>query len=772
MEQDGILGPSDSPFNAPLLVVPKKVDTSGEQKYRVVVDFRKLNDLTVGDAFPMPDVNTILDRLGKARYFSCLDMASGYHQVPMRPEDRAKTGFSTEKGHYEFHRMCFGLKGAPATFQRLMNQVLIGLNGIKSFVYLDDVIVIGTSIKDHEDNLREVFKRFRKYHLQLQPLKYQFLQKEVNYLGHVITEHGIKPDPIKISSVANYPRPKNQKELKSFLGLIGYYRRFIKDFSKLAKPLTNLLKKDTQHNWSDICQDAFENFRDILTKEPLLQYPDFSQAFNITTDASNVAIGGILSQGTIGSDLPISYVSRTLNKAEMNYNTTEKELLAIIWTVKQFRHYIYGRKFNIITDHKPLLWLFGIKDPGARLTRWRPLLEEYDYTIIYKPGVQNTNADALSRIATLTNTNTSQTTNDYQRFLEEISNRVIINNNIIETVGDLFEASDVYSLGHCVSQDFHMSQGISVKFRRKFGQITELKNQNKKVTEISSLQFGEKYILYLITKEKHWQKPSYENLFLTIKNLRLFCDKNKIMKLALPKIACGIDQLDWSQIRTIIRYNFKGAKTKILVFTHENYTEEEKCNIIKEFHDSPLGGNQGISRTIKRIKQHHTWKGLKKDVQNFVTACQSCQRNKSLNKTIKQPMVITTTSTRLFERIFLYIVGPITTSQKGNSYILTLQDDLTKYSAAYPLICHNANSIAKAYVEGFICQHGIPEAILTGCGTEFMSKIFTSCCKLIQIDKLHTFPNLTSFSTLELSQLSTPLSILFIPLAFSFKFNM
>jgi len=197
LENDGIIGPSDSPWNAPLLVVPKKIDDSGEQKYRVVVDFRKLNNLTVGDAFPMPDVNTILDQLGNAKYFSCLDMASGYHQIPMRSEDRQKTGFSTEKGHFEFNRMCFRLKGAPATFQRLMNQVLIGLNGVKSFVYLDDVIVIGTSIKDHENNLRDVFKRFRKYHLQLQPLKCQFLSNEVSYLGHLITDEDIKPDQKK-----------------------------------------------------------------------------------------------------------------------------------------------------------------------------------------------------------------------------------------------------------------------------------------------------------------------------------------------------------------------------------------------------------------------------------------------------------------------------------------------------------------------------------------------------------------------------------------------
>lgn len=180
----------------------------------------------------------------------------------------------------------------------------------------------------------------------------------------------------------NYPIPTNTKEIKSFLGLIGYYRRFIQDFSKKAKSITNLLKQSQQFIWSDLCQDSFSYFKNILTNEPLLQYPDFNLPFIITTDASNFAIGAILSQGKIGSDLPIAYASRTLNKAETNYNTTEKKLLAIVWATKQFRPYLYGRRFTIVTDHRPLTWLFGIKDPGSRLVRWRLQLEEFDYEVV------------------------------------------------------------------------------------------------------------------------------------------------------------------------------------------------------------------------------------------------------------------------------------------------------------------------------------------------------------------------------------------------------
>lgn len=507
MEQDNIVTQSDSPWNAPLLVIPKKSDASGKKKYRVVVDFRRLNDITIGDAFPMPDGTTILDQLGKAKYFSCLDMASGYHQVPIHPKDRQKTAFSTESGHYEFQRMCFGLKGDPATFQRLMN----------------DIVVISATLDEHITQLREVFSRLRKYSLQLQPPKCEFLRHEVKYLGHIITENGVKPDPEKISCVMNYPIPSNAKEVKSFLGLIGYYRRFIKDFSKIAKPLTNLLKKDQPlwSLWSHKCKDAFETFRHILTNKPLHQYADFARPFNITTDASNVAIGAILSQGEIGTDLPISYASRTINKAETNYNTTEKELLAIIWAVKQFRQYVYGRKFNIITDHKPLSWLFGVKDPGAKLTRWRLQLEEYDYNVIYKPGTLNTNSDALSRIAQI-NTQlglTDYKAKTYQKFVEDVHNTIITNSNVIEVQGGLLEAPEDLALGHCVSKHFEMSRGLVLEFRRKFGQIESLKEQNKDITEIAYIQHDGRYVLYIVTKEFCHQKPTMETLFKSIINL-------------------------------------------------------------------------------------------------------------------------------------------------------------------------------------------------------------------------------------------------------------
>lgn len=534
--------------------------------------------------------------------------------------------------------------------------------------------------------------------------------------------------------MTNFPVPRNPREVKSFLGLTGYYQKFVKDFSQISKPLITLLKKDARFKWTDLCQHSFETFKGVLTTEPLLQHPDFSQPFLITTDASNSAIGAVLSQGRVGSDLPMSYISRTLNKAEPNYNTTEKKLLAIVWAVKQFRHYVFGHKFYIVTDHRPLTWLFSVADSGATLIRWRLKLEEYDYEIIYKPGVLNTNADALSRIPHIKYFNYLESA--YENFEHNVS--PVINHRVIEVEGDLFEATQDYAQANCVSEDLDMSRELALEFHRRFGHTDVLKGQQKRVTEIAQLEHKGQKLLYLITKEKCFQKPTYENLYKTLQTLRSKAEQELISHIAMPRIGCGLDQLDWDTVKAMIKYIFKGSRIKIVIYSHQRYSPEEKLKILEEFHNGVLGGHQGISRTITRIKMQHSWKRLKADVIDFIKKYQSCQVNKASNHTVKQPMVITTIARAPFEKIFMDIVGPITTSYKNNSYILTIQDDLTKYSLAISIPRHDANTIAKEFVEKFVCFHGVPKSILSNQGSDFLSKVFTSCCKLLMIEKFHT----------------------------------
>ena len=313
----------------------------------------------------------------------------------MDPKDSHETAFSTPYGHYEFDRMPLGLKTAPATFQSLMDLTLTGFIGTELSVYLDDIVIYANTLEEHAIKFNNLAERLRKANLLLQPDKCEVLRPEVGYLGHIIDKNGVRRDLKKILAVKNFPVQKTPKNVKHFLGLAGYYRRFIDIFSKIASPLNQLLKQDIPINWTEKQQVAFDILKAKLCKKPLLQRPDFSQPFILTTDASGFAIGGILSQDKTGKDKPIAYASRSLSDTEKKYDTYEKETLAIIFCVTHFRPYLYGRKFTLVTDHKPLDWFRNSKDPCSRVSRWQ--LAGYDFDVVYKAGKMNVNAYTLSR---------------------------------------------------------------------------------------------------------------------------------------------------------------------------------------------------------------------------------------------------------------------------------------------------------------------------------------------------------------------------------------
>ncbi|XP_048511338.1 uncharacterized protein LOC125500979 [Athalia rosae] len=395
--ENGIIKPSSSPYNSPLWIVPKKPDSKGNKRWRMVIDYRALNERTVGDSYPLPNITDILDRVSGAKYFSVFDLASGFHQIGMDPKDEPKTAFSTPNGHYEYARMPFGLRNAPATFQRLMDIVLSGLQGSELFVYLDDIVVYSANLQQHGYQVRRLLTRLRKHGLKLQTDKCEFLRTEVTYLGHTLSVDGVQPNTRNLDAVRGFPVPKTERNIKQFLGLAGYYRRFIPDFAEKARPMTVLLKKTAAFGCGEAQRRSFEELRDLLCREPVLKYPDFEKPFILTTDASDYALGAVLGQSDEEGERTVSYASRLLTKPEINYSTSEKECLAVIFAINYFRPYLYGRKFTLYTDHQALVWLHNVKDPTSRLTRWRLRLAEYDFRIVYKKGTQNSNADALSR---------------------------------------------------------------------------------------------------------------------------------------------------------------------------------------------------------------------------------------------------------------------------------------------------------------------------------------------------------------------------------------
>lgn len=392
-----VIKPSHSPWSSPIVLVNKK-----DGSLRVCVDYRKLNSITKRDSFPLPRIDTTLDALYGASWFSTLDLASGYWQVEVKPEDREKTAFIVPSGLYEFETMPFGLCNAPATFQRLMQVILGDLVPKQCLIYLDDIIVHGKSVQEHNTNLRKVLQRLLQANLRLKNEKCRFLKEEVSFLGHIISAKGIRTDEAKTLAIKEYPEPKSTKQVRSFLGLASYYRRFVKNFSVVAAPLHRLTHKGRKFQWTKECKEAFEELKQRLISAPILAFPDISNnagCFILDTDASGTAVGGVLSQfDSNGVEHVIAYASRILDKCETKYCTTKRELLAVITFLKHFRPYLLGKPFKLRTDHRSLTWLQNFKEPEGQLARWQERLQEYTFEIVYRKGSSHGNADALSRI--------------------------------------------------------------------------------------------------------------------------------------------------------------------------------------------------------------------------------------------------------------------------------------------------------------------------------------------------------------------------------------
>ena len=703
MLEQNIIRPSDSAWSSPIWVVPKKIDASGKQKWRLVVDFRKLNDKTIDDKYPIPNITDVLDKLGKCQYFTTLDLASGFYQVEMDPQDIPKTAFNIEHGHFEFLRMPMGLKNSPSTFQRVMDNVLRGLQNEICLVYLDDIIVFSTSLQEHMVNLERVFDRLRDSNFKIQMDKSEFLKLETAYLGHVISNEGVKPNPDKITAIKKYPIPKTSKEIKQFLGLLGYYRKFIPDFARITKPLTQSLKKGSKITLNSEYIDCFEKCKTLLTNDPILQYPDFSKEFLLTTDASNVAIGAILSQGPIGSDKPIAFASRTLNQSELNYSTIEKELLAIVWATKYFRPYLFGRKFKILTDHKPLQWMMNLKEPNSRLTRWRLRLSEYDFTVTYKKGKANTNADALSRV--------------------EIHNEEL--QSILDELNSLCaNASETAPPANSSTETVHTSDEHPILEVP----ITE-EPFNKFHRQIHFTIVGDIKRKPIVTKPF----DTHTRVAVQLSQSNLEQDVvNSIKELVNPKVKTALlitPPTAMYSIIPIIQSKFKSSSmnlvlTKIELENVKDYLQQQ--DIIRHYHDGKTN-HRGITECHLALSRKYYWPKMRDQITKFINECTVCGQAKYDRNPIRPQFNVVPPATKPFEIVHLDLF-----TVHSEKYI-TFIDVFTKYGQAYHLRDGTAVSILQALLR-YCSHHGVPLTIITDNGTEFTNQLFAEFVRLYKIN--------------------------------------
>lgn len=728
MLEDDIIEPARSEWSSPILLVPKKVDNSGQKKWRLVIDYRKLNDRIQDDKFPLPNISEILDSLSGAIYYTHLDLFSGYYQVELDENSRKYTAFCSDQGQFQMKRLPMGLKTSPNVFSRMITLAMSGLTYDKCFVYLDDLIVFGRNLSDHNKNIISIFERLRQVNLKLNPHKCEFLRKEILYLGHVVSGEGILPDPAKIEIVKQYPVPKNTDEVKRFVAFANYYRKFIPNFAEKAYELNKLCRKNQEFNWNKNCESSFKSLKDSLISPPVLQYPDFSETneFQLQTDASGYSLGAILSNGDAK---PIAYTSRSLNKAELNYPTIQKELLAIVWAVKHFRPYLYGRTFTIFTDHRPLIYLFNMKDPSSRLMKFRMALEEYDFVVKYVKGSDNAAADALSRISSTD--------------LKEM-NAKVVNVMTRAQVRKLKSNSGDTPVDMGSNYNCWPDQPKVVEIHKKPRESLELTfiatdkldslRRNKlilKENETLSYVPSEKSIYINPSSQSHRTRADF------VRELQEFCKNVNVEELFIIKNKENNVFVEKLARQIMITKEWTGPRLCVLRDIKKIIDKDDKKVILNDFHLLPTSGHAGIRRMFNNIRKYYFWIGMENDIRNFVRKCTQCQTQK-YSIPIKEPMVITPTARTAFEKVFLDIVGPLSKDSHSYSYILTLQCDLSKYVEAYPLISKGTEEVARAFVTNFVLRYGIPKYFVSDRGTEFMSSTMEKVCCILNINKLNS----------------------------------
>ena len=685
MEEKGVIEPSTSPWASPIVLCKKKDGT-----VRFCIDYRKLNQITEKDAYPLPRIEDNLDALRGARWFSTLDLASGYWQVEMDENSKEHTAFCTKYGLYQFKVMPFGLCNAPGTFERLMETVLRGMQWERAVLYLDDIIIFSKDVDEQMDRLEEVFERLKKANLTLKSSKCHFFQKQVEFLGHIVDQQGIHTDPKKIEAISNWSVPKRVKEVRAFLGITGYYRRFIKNYSQIAKPLHQLTENNSQFHWTEETNQAFETLKTALTTAPILGYPsqDPEDQFVLDTDASNCHIGAVLSQIQEGKETVIAYGSKVLSKAEKNYCVTRRELLSVVHFSIQFKHYLLGRKFQLRTDHGALVWLFQFKEPEGQLARWLELLSQFDMDIIHRAGRIHGNGDGLSR-----------------RPCPPDCTTCVKGEKRIEDVRTIQETANIQKINNG-----RTARRRQEKRDMSTNQLSWLKDAQKDDPALQEIETWTERPTWVEVKHKSMDIKTYWSRWKQIEKTD------------------GLWKFQW------IDLNNGQTTWKWIVPT------SERIKIVTEYHNDKLAGHFCSKKTIDAVQRSPYYiPQLRRIADKIVRQCEKCERTKPPLRHRRAPMK-TAPADRPMQRVAIDILGPLPESKEGNKFIVIIADYFTKWTEAYAVPNHQASTVAKCVVERYFNRFGTPEIIHSDQGRDFESKLFQEMCELLEIEKTRTTP--------------------------------
>ena len=754
LEKD-VIEPSVSPWASPVVLVKKK-----DQTYRFCVDYRRLNGVTIKDSYPLPRIDDTLESLAGAKCFSTLDLASGYWQVGLSKEAKEKTAFATSQGLFQFKVLPFGLCNAPSTFERLMDRILQGMRWEMLLVYLDDVIIFSRSVDEHMSRLDMVLTKLGQVGLKLKPKKCNLFQREVVYLGHVVSSAGISTDPSKISVIENWPKPKDVSDVRSGLGVFGYYRRFVKGYSNLAKPLTKLTEKDVEWDWGPTEDEAWNSLKNGLINAPILAYPDPNEKFILDTDASGFGIGAVLSQIQDGKERVIAYGSRTMTKEERRYCVTRQELLAVVHFVKTYRHFLYGHKFLIRTDHGALKYLFNFKEPEGQMARWLQVLGTYDFDIEHRAGKRHCNADAMSRgpcrhidgentccvrVITRSNVDTNvqksrnkkrpnrKRSKGQKKSQIENDGTVLNVDSVPEDTGtDAAMCSDTLPAG-TDNKATSNTPPEELTIRRGSQQ------DQKDVTNGHPAQEGwftcDTLNLQVI-KEAQKKDPVIG---------KLIKDKQVGEKPLWGEITnqCGEYKSFWAQWESL-EIGSDGLLYRVLKVTNRKVRKQlvipAKMTdvILGMLHSSVTGGHMGVKRTLVSCKNRFYWYKQRESVDLWCKGCAKCAARKTSGVKRQKAALKKNITGEPFARVGIDISGPYNVTQDGSKYILVISDYFTKWVEAYPMGNMEAETVAEIVVTKWVSRLGVPTVMHSDQGRNFESKLFKQMCTLLGIKKTRT----------------------------------
>ena len=713
--KQGIIEESTSPWSSPIVLVRKK-----DGSVRFCIDFRKLNNITTKDAFPMPRIDDIFDHLSQAEYYTTIDFKSGYFQVGLDPKDCPKTAFSTRDQHYQFTVLPQGVTNGPPAFQRIVSQILGPTRWQYSLAYLDDVIIYSPTFDQHLIHLDDILNRLNYANFRLNVEKCHIAKTSINYLGHHVEHSNIRPNADNIRALLETPQPTTAKEAFRFVKAAEYYRKFIPGFSTIAQLLykyapTTKEQRSTKSTAAPVILSepevhAFNELKQILTNDLVLRIPDERLPFKIQTDASKIGIGAVLMQTHPNGDLPIAYLSKKFTTTQMNWPATEQECYAIIYAIEKWHKYLDGREFIIETDHKPLLPFNLKKQLNAKCERWRLKLQQYKFTIRYIKGKHNTVADYLSRSP---QDNASNDEDDYvpsksQATQTENSMVTSITASVVTRAQAKQQQQNKRDDGHLTDQPWDeqsIKRNVDSVIDRSCVPDHERQPVNNTRDQIIPFTYEQ-------LKELQYQDEQTKHMITHIEQFNKYFIQNDML---MRKTSPPVPFVPKGRIRS---------------------------DIIKIYHDTPAnGGHFGRNKTTRKIQARYYWPNMVSDIRNHVNSCIPCLQNNHRRqkppgalKPIKPPEGV-------WQLLTMDFHGPITPSTRsGNKYIISLTDVLSKFVIAKAVRDCTASTAARFITEEVILKYGTPKCILTDNGTHFTALMMSELFKKIGVTHLYSTP--------------------------------